>query len=142
MGFNSFNFILIFMPVLLVIWHLLNRAEKTTLADIFLTVMSLYYYYTFGTSFLLILLVSIAVNYGLSFLIEKQRNYGKQIAVVGVLFNLALLFYFKYLGFFLDNINHIFNGSFSLKEVLMPIGISFFTFGQISFIVDRAKGEA
>ena len=142
MGFNSFNFILIFMPVLLVIWHLLNRAEKTTLADIFLTVMSLYYYYTFGTSFLLILLVSIAVNYGLSFMMEKRKDLVKPAAVLGVLFNLALLFYFKYLGFFLDNINHIFNGNFALKEVLMPIGISFFTFGQISFIVDRSKGEA
>ena len=142
MGFNSFNFILIFMPVLLVIWHFLNRAEKIALADIFLTLMSLYYYYTFGTSFLLILLVSIVVNYALSFLMEKRKDYVNQFAVVGVIFNLALLFYFKYLGFFLDNINHIVNGNFSLKEVLMPIGISFFTFGQISFIVDRSKGEA
>ena len=142
MGFNSFNFILIFMPVLLVIWLLLNRAEKIALADIFLTLMSLYYYYTFGTSFLLILLVSIVVNYALSFLMEKRKDYVNQFAVVGVIFNLALLFYFKYLGFFLDNINHIVNGNFSLKEVLMPIGISFFTFGQISFIVDRSKGEA
>ena len=142
MGFNSFNFILIFMPVMLVIWHLLNRAGKTTLADIFLTGMSLYYYYTFGASFLLILLLSIAVNYSLSFLMEKKEELRKPARAFGVLFNLALLFYFKYLGFFLDNVNLIFNGSFSIKEILMPIGISFFTFGQISYIVDRANGEA
>ena len=142
MGFNSFNFILIFLPVLLLIWHLLNRAEKHTLADIFLTAMSLYYYYTFGASFLFILLLSIAVNYGLSFLMEKREDLRKPARIIGVLFNLGLLFYLKYLGFFLDNINHISGGNLSAREILMPIGISFFTFGQISFIVDRAKGEA
>ncbi|MBQ8030300.1 MAG: MBOAT family protein, partial [Butyrivibrio sp.] len=62
MGFNSFNFILLFLPALLIIWFLLNRSKKYVLADIFLTGMSLYYYYTFGMSFLLILLGSIVVN--------------------------------------------------------------------------------
>ena len=142
MGFNSFNFILIFLPILLVIWHLLNRAKKYTLANVFLTAMSLYYYYTFGASFLFILLLSIAVNYGLSFLMEKKTDFRKPARVIGVLFNLGLLFYLKYLGFFLDNINLVSGGNLSVKEILMPIGISFFTFGQISFIVDRAKGEA
>ena len=60
MGFNSFNFILLFLPILLVVWHLLNRTKKYILADIFLTGMSLYYYYTFGIAFLGILLVSIS----------------------------------------------------------------------------------
>ncbi len=142
MGFNSFNFILLFLPILLVLWHLLNRVEKYTLADVFLTGMSLYFYYTFGSSFLYILILSIVVNYSLSALMKARGELKKPLKVVGVLFNLALLFYLKYLGFFVDNINTLFGKSFSAKEILMPIGISFFTFGQISFIVDRANDEA
>ncbi len=142
MGFNSFNFILLFLPILLVVWHLLNRTKKYILADFFLTGMSLYYYYTFGISFLGILLVSIAVNYGLSLVLDRAPSSAKAIKVIGVLFNLSLLFYFKYLGFFMDNVNAITGTDSFTREILMPIGISFFTFGQISFIVDRANGEA
>ncbi|RKM58863.1 MBOAT family protein [Butyrivibrio sp. CB08] len=142
MGFNSFNFILLFLPILLVVWHLLNRSKKYILADIFLTGMSLYYYYTFGISFLVILLVSIAVNYALSLVIDKAPGSAKAVKVIGVLFNLSLLFYYKYLGFFMDNVSAVTGADSFTKEILMPIGISFFTFGQISFIVDRANGEA
>ena len=142
MGFNSFNFILLFLPILLVVWHLLNRTKKYVLADIFLAGMSFYYYYTFGVSFVFILLGSIAVNYALSHVMEIHPASAKSIKVIGVIFNLALLFYFKYLGFFMDNVSAVTGTEHFTKEILMPIGISFFTFGQISFIVDRANGEA
>lgn len=142
MGFNSFTFILVFLPILLIGWFALNKIEKYTVADGFLTLMSLYFYYTFGVSFLLILLLSIAVNYCLSFIIEKKPQTSKVIKTIGVVFNLLLLFYFKYLGFFIDNVNAVSGAHLTVKEILMPIGISFFTFGQISFIVDRANNEA
>ena len=80
MGFNSFTFILLFLPILLAGWHLLNRTENYTVADIFLIMMSLYFYYSFGLSFLLVLLVSLVVNYGLSILIERFReNWQKKV---------------------------------------------------------------
>ncbi len=142
MGFNSFSFIIIFLPVLLCIWHFLNRADKHIMADVFLVLMSLIYYYTFGLSFLVILLCSILVNYLFSTIIEKYNSLSQVIKIVGVIFNLGLLFYFKYLGFFLENLNALTGGNFTVREILMPIGISFFTFGQISFIIDRANGEA
>ncbi len=144
MGFNSFTFILLFLPILLAGWHLLNRTENYTVADIFLIMMSLYFYYSFGLSFLPVLLVSIIVNYGLSALIERLsgKSHRKLLKALGVLFNLMLLFYFKYMGFFMENLNSLTGATFTAKEILMPIGISFFTFGQISFIVDRANGEA
>ncbi len=144
MGFNSFTFILLFLPILLAGWHFLNYIEKRALADVFMTLMSLYFYYTFGIKFLGVLIVSITVNYALSFLIEKNKSdkFRAFIKVVGVIFNLALLFYFKYLGFFIDNVNALTGATLTTKEILMPIGISFFTFGQISFIVDRANLEA
>ncbi len=143
MGFNSFTFILLFLPVLVAGWHILNRIHKYTVADGFLTLMSLYFYYTFGASFLAILIVSICANYLISFIMTKVKdNSLKALKVIGVLFNLGLLFYFKYLGFFVDNINAVSGAGISVKEILMPVGISFYTFGQISFIIDRAKGEA
>ena len=71
MGFNSFRFILLFLPILLAGWHYLNKTGKHTVADVFLILMSLYFYYSFGLSFLLVLLVSLSVNYGLSALMEK-----------------------------------------------------------------------
>lgn len=144
MGFNSFRFILLFLPILLAGWHFINKTGKHAVADVFLIVMSLYFYYSFGLSFLLVLLGSIAVNYGLSALMERLTGAGqrKALKVIGVLFNLALLFYFKYLGFFVDNINALTGAALTTRQILMPIGISFFTFGQISFIVDRANGDA
>ena len=150
MGFNSFAFILVFLPILLIGWYILNRSQKYKVADAFLVVMSLYFYYTFGLTFLVILTVSLGVNYGLSALIlvidsrDTGENglYKKIIKVVGVLFNLGLLFYFKYLGFFTENFNAVFKTGFTVDNIIMPIGISFFTFGQISYIVDRANNEA
>ena len=142
MGFNSFNFILLFLPVLLIGWNILNKFEKYSVADAFLVLMSLYFYYTFGAGFVVVLLVSIVVNYGLSFVLDKKPQTTKAIKVVGVIFNLALLFYLKYLGFFIDNVNALTGATITAKEILMPVGISFFTFGQISFIVDRSNGKA
>ena len=150
MGFNSFTFILVFLPILMIGWHTLNKLQKYTVADVLLIIMSLYFYYTFGVDFLIILFVSIGVNYALSALVSKidSRNTGntifnkKLIKIIGVLFNLGLLFYFKYLGFFADNLNAVLKTGLTVDKIIMPIGISFFTFGQISYIVDRTNGEA
>ncbi len=150
MGFNSFTFILLFLPILLAGWSILNKLQRYTLADVFLTAMSLYFYYTFGAKFLAVLGVSVAGNYLLSTLLQiyEKKSASKAgavntgIKVIGVLFNLFLLFYFKYLVFFTENLSALTGATFTTKEILMPIGISFFTFGQISFIVDRANGRA
>ena len=72
---------------------------------------------------------------------EKKEELRKPARAFGVLFNLALLFYFKYLGFFLDNVSAISGMTLSAKDILMPIGISFFTFQQIGFIADTYRGE-
>ena len=71
MGFNSFTFILVFLPILLFGWYSLNRLQKYTLADALLVIMSLYFYYTFGVNFLIILAISIGVNYALSVLVNE-----------------------------------------------------------------------
>lgn len=139
MLFNSYIFIFLFLPVTLIGYYLLNYYRKFDLGKLFLTFMSMWFYAYFNVKYLLILVVSILVNYILHCLL--CRNKLKWLMVSGVFLNLALLGYFKYYDFFLENINQLFKTSFFLKHIALPLGISFFTFQQISFVVDTYKGE-
>ena len=154
MLFNSFLFIFIFLPLTLLGWYGLNYCKRFELAKVFLAGMSLWFYGYFNFYYLAIILVSIAVNYLLSFLLSSA---GKKFAnadsakmkicsytclLIGILFNLGLLFYFKYYDFFVENLNYAFHADFTLKHILLPLGISFFTFQQLSFIIDRCLGRA
>lgn len=141
MLFNSYIFIFLFLPVALMGWFVLNKFEKYKMAQWFLIVMSLWFYAFFNVSHLAVILGSCLFNYGLSFVLEKIRK-PKVILWTGISGNLALLGYFKYYDFFLENINAVFQKDFNFKHILLPLGISFFTFQQLSFIVDRCKGKA
>ena len=144
MLFNSYIFIFIFLPITLLGWYGLNRLHAYKISLIFLVGMSLWFYGYFNPSYLLIIISSILINYLLSFSFEKiNSKSGKVIwLLIGLSFNLGILFYFKYFDFFIENINMIFKSDFTLKHILLPLGISFFTFQQISFIIDRFRGKA
>ncbi len=154
MLFNSYIFIFIFLPVTLLGWYLLNHFKAYEPAKLFLAGMSLWFYGYFNWYYLAIIIVSVIGNYLLSFLLEvfKQKvsnknSYGKKLVLrtglfAGILLNLGLLFYFKYYDFFFENINFVFHTDFNLKHILLPLGISFFTFQQLSFIIDRCTGRA
>ena len=144
MLFNSYIFIFIFLPITLLGWYILNAKSQYKVALYFLTGMSLWFYGYFNYYYLLIILASILGNYLLSYLISfSNTKLGSRIGLtVGLLFNLGLLFYFKYYDFFIENMNIIFKADFNLKHILLPLGISFFTFQQISFIIDRCMGKA
>lgn len=144
MLFNSYIFIFIFLPAALIGWYLLNRMKKYEAAKVFLAGMSLWFYGYFNVYYLLIIVFSILVNYILSFLItfSKTRLTQRIGLITGILINLGILFYFKYYDFFIENINYIFRSDFNLKHILLPLGISFFTFQQLSFIIDRCLGKA
>lgn len=139
MLFNSYIFIFLFLPVTLFFYYLLNRYGKYTAAQVFLIGMSGWFYAYFNPSYLLILCVSILVNYFFHCRICRERRRAYMIA--GVVFNLLLLGYFKYFDFFVGNINGVFGTSLPAKNILLPLGISFFTFQQISFLVDSGRGE-
>jgi len=141
MLFNSYIFIFLFLPLALTGWFLLNRFEKYKIAQWFLIAMSLWFYAFFNVSHLAVILGSCMFNYGLSFALEKIHK-PKAFLWTGVIGNLALLGYFKYYDFFLENINALFRTDFNLRHVLLPLGISFFTFQQLAFIIDRCKGKA
>lgn len=144
MLFNSFLFIFIFLPLTLAGWYGLNHYKRCELAKVFLAGMSLWFYGYFNFYYLAIILVSIAVNYLLSYALtfadSKRAEHAGLSA--GIVFNLGLLFYFKYYDFFVENLNHAFHTDFTLKHILLPLGISFFTFQQLSFIIDRGRGRA
>jgi len=136
--FNSYIFILFFLPITFLGYFGLNHFEKDKAARIFLTVMSLWFYGYFNYSYLLIIIASIVVN----FLIYKNMERAKKpLLFLGLLFNVGLIFYFKYYDFFVGNINAAFKTDFILRHITLPLGISFFTFQQISFIVDAYRGE-
>lgn len=142
MLFNSQIFIFVFLPVTLIGWYVLNKFKQYKLSLVFLIGMSLWFYGYFNPSYLIILVSSLLVNYSVSFLIERFSKHAKSIYILGLLFNLLLLGYFKYYDFFIENINFVFKSSFALKHILLPLGISFFTLQQISYITDRYWNSA
>lgn len=177
MLFNSYIFLFVFLPIVLLGWYGLNHFGLRRLACAFLTAMSLWFYAYFNSSYLFIILFSMAANYALSGLLalyEKKHPWQslsaagsdssdrsgcsedksltaeqkKSILVhrlfllAGLALNLGLFFYFKYFDFFVENINALFHADFALRHILLPLGISFFTFQQLSFMIDRAKGKA
>ncbi len=152
MQFNSYIFILCFLPLVLIGYFGLNRVGKDRLAKLFLLAMSLWFYGYFNVSYLFIICGSIVVNFAISRLMDKAAAKGgktgeertaarRLLMIAGVIFNVAVIFYFKYYDFFIENLNALFRTDFVLKHIVLPLGISFFTFQQISFIVDAYKGE-
>ena len=142
MVFSSYIFLFAFLPLVLLGYYLLSRLKDPIYQRLFLIGASLFFYGYFNPSYLLIIVVSIFVNYLLAACISGGK--GKFQAVcfwLGVLFNVGLLGYFKYRDFFVENINALFHASFLLKHIALPLGISFFTFQQLSFLVSIRKGE-
>lgn len=153
MLFNSYIFIFVFFPLCLIGFYCL-KGRNQTMAKVFLTGFSLWFYGYFNPIYLLIMLFSILFNFGIYRWIMKksdgeenekltQENIKKRkhIVTFGVCINLFILFYFKYYDFFVSNINSVFDSSIALKHILLPLGISFFSFQQISFLLDAYRGE-
>jgi len=143
LGFNSYIFILLFLPLSVLGYFNLNKVNNKY-ARIFLVIMSLWFYGYFNYSYLLLILASIIINFFIGSKLSGMTNNSgskKILLFIGVLFNVLLIGYFKYYDFFVSNINLIFKSDFNLKNILLPLGISFFTFQQISYIVDSYHGE-
>ena len=147
MLFNSYIFIFLFLPIAMLGYFGLNRIGKYVLAKYFLVGMSLWFYAYFNISYLWIIVASIAVNYICHRLMLSKKMQGKYMGLrkcvfyAGLIFNIGLLFYYKYFNFFIDNVNSIFNLSVHVETILLPLGISFFTFQQIAFLADTWRGE-
>lgn len=140
MLFNSYEFIFLFLPVSVIVYFTVIRFGMN-LGPIWLAVCSLFFYSWWNIKNLPILLGSIFFNYLIGYLLTKNRNLSRKIIlIIGITADLALLGYYKYTDFFITNINIVTNGNFPLLHIILPLGISFFTFTQIAYLVDSYKG--
>lgn len=136
MLFNSYVFVLFFLPVCLLGYFGLNRLRRYQLSQLFLLLMSLWFYGYFNPGYLLIILASIVINYTFNLLFQKlQQPLWRKITLTAALvFNIGILFYFKYFDFFMVNVSALVGADYVLKNILLPLGISFFTFQQLSYV--------
>lgn len=139
MLFNSYIFVFLFFPICVLGYYGLLHMQKTEAAKIFLIAMSLWFYGYFNVSYLLIMLCSIAGNYFFHRMLSRRQS--RMLVAAAVSANLGVLFYFKYFDFFLSTMNAAFGTSVPMRNILLPLGISFFTFQQISFVADTYLGE-
>ena len=137
MLFNSFIFILVFLPLTLSGYFFINRYSNKA-AQILLFVMSLVFYGYNNPYYVFIIVGSILVNYILARYIAKEEKirYRRVLLIVGLIFNIAIIGYFKYLSFIKWNVNYFLGTDFVINFVALPLGISFYTIQQISFLVD------
>lgn len=138
MLFNSYIFVLLFLPVCLVGYFGLNRFKWYKASQLFLLLMSLWFYGYFNPEYLIIILASIVINYTFSLVFDKVQNslWRKMALAVAVVFNVGILFYFKYFDFFMVNASALAGTDYTIKNILLPLGISFFTFQQLSYVID------
>lgn len=131
------------MPVVLAGFFLIARAGEMA-AALWLAGASLFFYGWWNPTFVLLLLASISFNYGMGYALGQGRSarVGHTLLVVAVAANLVLLGYFKYVNFFIATANQLTNYQVRAADVILPLGISFFTFTQIAFLVDVRRGIA
>ena len=144
MLFNSYFFIFVFLPLSLAGWYLLNRLKRYKLAQGYLIGMSLWFYAWYNVSFLWVMLGSCLFNFGVSFFLSgrdtpRMRRF---LLITGCVVNIGALGIFKYYNFFVENVNAVFGADFQTRNILLPLGISFFTFQQLSYLIDRCRGDA
>lgn len=139
MLFNSYSFVFLFLPITIIGYYFLNAKQKYKLSEVFLFAMSVIFYGLFDVSCLLIIAVSICINYALSQLMIRKSS--KWILITGIAFDVLLLCYFKYTNFVLNNLGKLFQTEFSLLDIIVPVGISFMTFQQISYLVDVYRNK-
>jgi len=144
MLFNSYEFVFLFLPITLLVFFKLGQYSRRIAAG-WLAAASLFFYGWWNPLFVGLLLGSIAFNYTVGVVLvrehDRQHEAGKYWALfLGVVANLALLSYFKYFNFFVASLNTALGTSYDVGSIILPLGISFFTFTQIAFLVDASRG--
>jgi alginate O-acetyltransferase complex protein AlgI len=142
--FNSYEFLLVFLPAVVAGYFAVARLSAFA-ANAFLAAASVVFYAWWRLDFVWILAASIAANYLFGHRLSRDSAAGKNdraLLTLGIVFNLGLLGYFKYADFFIANFNAVTGADVGFLRVALPLGISFFTFTQIAYLVDAWKGKA
>ena len=144
MLFNSIEFLFLFLPVTLIGYFLLCQLQKAVWPLIWLLLASLVFYGWWNPAYVILLLISIVFNFGFGKLLlhpGSPAGTKKHLLIIGVVFNLGLLGYFKYANFFIDTAGLIAGSEFSSLRIVLPLAISFFTFQQVAFLVDAYQAK-
>lgn len=138
MLFNSYEFILLFLPVSLFVYYRLV-SSNLSIALTWLVASSLFFYGWWNPTYLALLIASILFNYGLGLYLTRSS---KKVALIfGIAANLSLLAYYKYTVFIVANVNQIFATNWNVGTIILPLAISFFTFQQITYLVDAYRSK-
>jgi alginate O-acetyltransferase complex protein AlgI len=146
MIFSSYKFLLLFLPVVLGGYVILNKLKLDVVAKLWLVIASFYFYAQGSKSFFPFFVATVFFNYVIGSSInsitgENASRNRKMLLAIGVLENIILLGYFKYTNFFITNINMFTGTDFVMKKIILPIGISFFSFTLIAYLVDSYRGH-
>lgn len=136
MVFSSTIFVFLFLPLVLLCYFLAPKKLKNYILLFF----SLVFYIFGGPKFLLVLLFVVLIDYIGAILINKT-NKKKLFLILTLILNIATLVYFKYTGFFLENVNNIFGLNITIPDIVLPIGISFYTFQAMSYVIDVYRNK-
>lgn len=139
MLFNSYEFLLLFLPITFFVYFYLNSKKQIVISKIFLVLASLFFYSWWNPIYLPLILASMIFNFFVGQKLNKKST--KNMLIFGIVGNVGLLGYFKYTDFFIENFNWAFNKDVELLHLALPIAISYFTFQQIAFLVDSYRGE-
>lgn len=137
MLFSSMTFIYMFLPILCLIYFLSKKEFHNTI----LLIASLIFYAWGDPKYLAIMILTIIINYYSAILLEKYPKHKKLTLILTIITNLSFLIYFKYFNFLISTINNILNTNINIIEIIMPLGISFYTFQAISYIIDVYRNE-
>ena len=142
MVFSSLTFLYLFLPACIILYFLMPTIFYKNLI---LVILSLFFYAWGEPVYVVLLILSAAVNFWFGIRIDRARrkkadSSAKLLMVLSVVFNLGLLGYFKYAGFLVENINHL-GLSLKVPEIILPIGISFYTFQTLSYVIDVYRGH-
>ena len=137
MVFSSTIFLFIFLPVLLMVYFL----AKDNYRNVILLVASLFFYAWGEPKTVFLMILSIAVNYAFGFLVNRKWKYNKLFVILSVIYNLGVLFVFKYLTFAVSIFNRLSATPIAFRQIALPIGISFYTFQIMSYVIDVYRGN-
>ncbi len=141
MVFSSLPFLFIFLPFTVFLYHFMQHYSYGKYCTAILFCASLFYYAYWNPIYTVIILCSMLVNYGIGKMIHLSTKNKKFIFCAGIAANIALLVYYKYTDFFIATINNLVGSSIPLTQIVLPIGISFYTFQQIAYLSDIYMGR-
>ena len=138
MLFSSMTFVFMFLPIVCGMYLLVRNRQLRNYVLLFASIL----FYAWGEpKYVAIMLLTIIINYFGAILIDKHHRHKKQLLIWTILADLGILFYFKYFNFVMKNINFAFNADIPFLDVIMPIGISFYTFQALSYVIDVYRGD-